>query len=108
MMDWARMGKQIKKAREQKGLTQEQLAERVDLSVQHVSVIERGVKAPKLETFVKIANELQVNADFLLMDYLSVSSELESSELHRMIEKVSGKEQKRILAVAKLLIETAE
>ena len=73
------MGQKIKSAREKKGYTQEQLAERLNLSVQHISVIERGVKAPKLETFVRIANELDVNADFLLSELLSVSAQLEAA-----------------------------
>ena len=75
-MELKAMGQRIKTARERKGYTQEQLAERLNLSVQHVSVIERGVKAPKLETFIRIANELQVNADFLLSDVLAVLGSL--------------------------------
>lgn len=35
----------------------------VDLSPTHVSVIERGLKAAKLDTFVAIANALEVSAD---------------------------------------------
>ena len=50
------IGQRIKKAREKTHLTQEQLAELVDLSPMHISVIERGAKPPKLETLVNIAN----------------------------------------------------
>ena len=57
-MDLKAIGTRIKEAREAKGFTQEQLAEIVGLSSTHMSVIERGVKAPKLETFIKIANAL--------------------------------------------------
>lgn len=51
-MDLKAIGVRIKEAREAKGFTQEQLAEIVGLSPTHMSVIERGVKAPKLETFI--------------------------------------------------------
>ena len=65
-MDQKAIGRRIKAARERKGLTQEELAEEVDLSPMHVSVIERGVKLPKLETLINIANALDVSADVLL------------------------------------------
>ena len=58
-MNQKAIGRRIKTARENKRLTQEQLAELVDLSPMHVSVIERGVKLPKLETLINIANVLQ-------------------------------------------------
>lgn len=108
VMDLKQMGRKIKEARERKGYTQEQLAEKLNLSVQHVSVIERGVKAPRLETFVHIANELDVNADYLLEDLLSVSAQLASSELYDRMEGVSEREKKRILEVVNVLVKTAE
>ena len=55
-MNQKAVGRRIKTARERKKLTQEQLAEMVNLSPMHVSVIERGVKLPKLETLINIAN----------------------------------------------------
>ena len=105
-MNWEPVGRKIKEARERKGYTQEQLAEKVNLSVQHVSVLERGVKSPKLETFVEIANELGVNADFLLEDVLAVSSKLQANELYNKLDRVSEKEKKRILEVVRVLVES--
>lgn len=69
-MDLKAVGQRIKMAREAKNLTQEDLAALVDLSATHVSVIERGLKVAKLDTFVAIANALEVSADtlFLLPD----------------------------------------
>lgn len=67
-MDQKIIGKRIKQQRELAGLTQMQLAEALDISPNHLSAIERGIKVPRLETFVKIANRLDVSADTLLMD----------------------------------------
>lgn len=55
MMDLKAVGQRIKAAREAKNLTQEELAALVNLSTTHVSVIERGLKVTKLDTFVAIA-----------------------------------------------------
>ena len=107
-MNFKSMGQKIKRARERKGYTQEELAERVNLSVQHISVIERGIKAPRLETFLNIANELDVDADYLLADLLNVSEQLTSNEWYDMMAEVSKKEKRRILEVVKVLIEMAD
>ena len=50
------VGNQIKKQRELKKLTQEELAEKVGLSRNYISFLERGTKAPRLETLINIAN----------------------------------------------------
>ena len=74
-MDQAAIGSRIKAARERAHLTQEQLAEIVDISPTHMSVIERSVKTPKLDTFVRIANALGVSADALLQDVVEHANE---------------------------------
>lgn len=51
----------IQKYRIAQGLTQENLAERVDLSVSHISEIENGKKRPSLKTLEKIAAALDVS-----------------------------------------------
>lgn len=54
-MDAKAVGQRIKAAREKKNLTQEDLAALIDISPTHVSVIERGTKVPRVDTFVAIA-----------------------------------------------------
>lgn len=104
-MNLKEIGVRIKKAREAKGLTQEQLAEIVNLSPTHISVIERGVKSPKLETFINIANALAVTADSLLLDVLNHSLQITTDELSEQIKKLSPKEQQKILKIIHVLIE---
>lgn len=106
-MDNKLIGHRIKEIRESRGYTQEQLAEKLNLSVQHVSVIERGIKSPRLDTFIRIANILEINADYLLKDVLLVSSQLTSNELYDMLGQISEKEKRRILEVVRVLIQTS-
>lgn len=84
-MDQKAIGKRIKSAREKKGLTQEQLAEQVNLSPMHISVIERGNKLPRLETLINIANVLDVSADILLQDVVNNQIKLHTSEASNLI-----------------------
>lgn len=104
-MDLKAIGSRIKEAREAKGLTQEQLAEIVGLSSTHISVIERGVKAPKLETFIEIANALDVTSDSLLLDVLDNSLQITATELSEQIKGLPPQEQKRILKAVRVLVE---
>lgn len=105
MMDLKAVGQRIKAAREAKNLTQEELAALVNLSTTHVSVIERGLKVTKLDTFVAIANALDVSADALLIDVVTHSVTGVTNELSDMIEKLPKDEQKRILNAVRALVD---
>ena len=59
-------GERIEAARKKKGLTQEELAERVNVSQSMINHIENGNKKPSLETAVALANELGVTLDSLI------------------------------------------
>ena len=96
-MDTKLIGRRIKIAREAKKLTQEQLAEMVNLSPMHVSVLERGQKPPKLETLVKLANILDVSGDFLLQDVIDHSKTIPATEVTLLISSLPEHEQRRIL-----------
>lgn len=104
-MDLKAVGRRIKAAREEKNLTQEELAEIIDLSATHVSVIERGVKVTRLDTFVAIANALDVSADALLIDVVTNSTIGMANELSDTISKLPRKEQRKILKAVKVLVE---
>ena len=104
-MDLKAVGQRIKSAREAKNLTQEELAALVNLSPTHVSVIERGLKVTKLDTFVAIANALDVSADTLLIDVVTHSVTGVTNELSEMIEKLPKEKQQRIINAVRALVE---
>ena len=60
------IGEQIKLAREQRRLTQEQLAERIEVSPQFVSDLERGVVGISLSTLKRVCTALCVSSDQIL------------------------------------------
>ena len=60
------IGEQIKLAREQSKLTQEQFAERIDVSPQYVSDLERGVVGVSIATLKRICTVLGVSSDQIL------------------------------------------
>ena len=104
-MDMIAIGSKIKEARERAHLTQEELAEIVDISPTHMSVIERGVKTPKLDTFAKIVKALNLSADALLQDGMEHADESVIAELSMRISRLPQKEQTRILNAIRALTE---
>lgn len=60
------LGKRIKELRENAGLTQQQLAERVWVSKAAISNYELFERNPSLETLVNIAHVFHVSTDYLL------------------------------------------
>ena len=104
-MDQIAIGARIKAARERVHLTQEQLAEIIDISPTHMSVIERVVKTPKLDTFVRIANALGVSTDALLQDVVVPVNDSIMAELSARIGRMSQKDQERILNAIRALTE---
>ena len=104
-MDLSPIGSRIKAAREKKQITQEELAGLLDMSTTHISVIERGVKPPRLETLIRIANALDVSSDYLLMDILDNPADVVAGELSEIISKLSPKEKEKALTIIRVLSE---
>ena len=99
MLDWSKMGLRIKMARKQHSMTQASLAQIIDVTPKYLSVLERGVQPPKFETFIDIANALDVDANTLLVDYLTVSTPIESNMISEKLAGLTPDQQRRILRI---------
>lgn len=55
-----KFGKQLRKFRRNKDVTQEQLAELIGVSADFISQIERGLNSPSFETLLKLSEVLEV------------------------------------------------
>lgn len=96
-MDIHAIGQRIKAAREQAHITQSELAKLIGLSTHYVSAIERGIKTPKLETFVELAKVLGISADWLLESELGSTVNILSSDVAATLSKLPEDTQIRIL-----------
>ena len=66
-LNYTGIGRRIAQRRLQMGLKQNILAEKLNISNNYLSSIERGKEKPSLEIIVNICNALQVTPDYLLM-----------------------------------------
>lgn len=84
---WKQIGARIKKSRKNTGYTQDKLSYLVDVSVQYVSDLERGVVGASIPTLIRICEVLHVSTDYILMgrtDTSSISSP--SADLYKSIQ----------------------
>ena len=95
------MGKRINSVRKNLRMTQEQLAEKMDVSVQMISNLELGKKAIRPENLVKLCNELHISSDYLLM---GIHSNTEMSEFLDKFKSLPQEKQVLIVRVIEALL----
>ena len=67
-MNYEEIGKRIRKYRKLKNLSQEQLAEKINISTTHMSHIETGSTKLSLQVLVDLATILAANPDDLIFE----------------------------------------
>ncbi|MBE5964679.1 MAG: helix-turn-helix transcriptional regulator [Lachnospira sp.] len=77
-LDYNLIGQRIKMYRKYRRLSQEQLAEKVNISIPHMSHIETANTKLSLQVFIDIADALCVRTDTLLQDSLPDSDNTKS------------------------------
>lgn len=100
------IGKNIRKYRNEKNMRQEDLAERTGLSTNYIGMIERGEKLPSLDTFIEIANALDVSSDMLLCEVINRSAGLSGLPFAEKIEAMPKEDRKIVYNVLKTLLES--
>lgn len=91
-MDYFAIGQRIRKIRKANGLSQEQLAERVGISVTHMSHIETGNTKLSIEVFAEISQALDARSDELLFGERGIVREQASEEILAILSECSPKQ----------------
>lgn len=93
-IDYIDIGKRIRTLRTQAGITQEFLAEQLDLTPAYLSRIERGKTKAGLSTLVAVANYFHISLDLLLAASLSSSTDVYHSEIDAIYRDCTVEELK--------------
>lgn len=99
------MGKAIRRYREEAEITQERLAELVDISTNHLGAIEREVKTPTMETFVKLLNVLGAEPNEVLKEVIPLTRMEHTSVVEGKLERLTPKKQESVLRMLDVIIE---
>lgn len=100
-MDYYAIGQRIRKIRKAKGWSQEQIAEKVGISVTHMSHIETGNTKLSLEVFAAIASTLDCRADELLFGTREVIGAEALGDIALILQSLSQKEKCVIAEIVK-------
>ena len=104
-MDMKKVGKRIQEMRQRRGMTQSELAQELAMTPKYISNIECGGKSPTLETFLAIANALQIDANSLLADALDTSDEIKCSTLWEKLLTFPPEKRQKLLRIMELIAE---
>lgn len=100
-LDYSIIGERLKRARLAKNMTQENLAEQLDVSVAFLSRVERGHSHLNLNRLTQVCELLDVSEGYIL----SGSSENSESYLEKLLAKCSPEKQRLIYNIAKTIAE---
>lgn len=95
--DYKDVGSRILQKRRELSLTQKQLAEKLNISNNHLSNIENGKAAPSFDLFINICRELNASSDLLLFNYIH------SNASESLIEKIKLCSDENKIIISKLV-----
>ncbi|OUP80441.1 transcriptional regulator [Anaeromassilibacillus sp. An172] len=93
--DFMPIGQAIKKAREAKGMTREQLSEIIGYAPRHIQAIENEGKYPSIELFIQLIQMFDVSVD----EYIFPDKEVKKSSVRRRLDAQLDKSDDKELSV---------
>lgn len=103
-VDFSIIGKRLKEARKNKGLTQDQLSEKMGVSIAYLSKVETGKIHINLERLSQICGILEVTEGKILNGVSNHSEKYLHSEFYDLLKKCSTKEQKLAYNILQCII----
>lgn len=106
--DYSLIGKRIKHARDKQGITQEVLAEKLDVSNAYISKIERGKTPINLDRLSQLCVVLDESPEYILSGANISTQDYLRNEIILMLEDCSPEKIKLIMQVIKPIVEFKE
>lgn len=95
------MGSRICEERKKLGLSQEMIAEMIDVSPQTISTAERGEKAMRPESIYRLSKVFECSTDYL---FSGEKTEIDKSLLCKKINSISQKDLQTLEEIVKILL----
>jgi transcriptional regulator with XRE-family HTH domain len=98
------LGLRIKELRKMRGLSQEQIADIVDLDPKYISFIECGRNAPSLETMDGIARALEVEIKDLFEFAHLQAGGVRVEEIEKLLEGADEEKKRTIMKIVRAVV----
>lgn len=105
-VDYSVIGSRLKDARLKAHLTQQELAEKTNLSVAFISRIERGSSHINLKRLSQFCSILGVSEGYILAGSSDSNDQYLANEFNNLLKKCSPEKQKLIYKVSKAIAES--
>ena len=103
-MDFRSIGLKIKEQRQERGVTQEYIANLLDVNPSHISNIECGRAHPSLTALVQIANILQCSIDCFIGGEYNFTVDEDATTLdEKIMEKIKYCEPEKKQKILKMI-----
>lgn len=106
-MDRIALGKRLREERIQCGMTQEQVAESINVSTTYVGLVERGERSVTLEKLALLAQCFHVTIDFLLQDSIAPTDTMQDRQLLALWNVATRQERDMILSIMQSIIKSS-
>ena len=104
-LDYKLIGDRLKKARIEKGYTQEKLSEMINVSVAYLSRIETGKTHINLKRLNELCGILEISEAFILNGASNNSSEYLNSELNTLLKDCTPEKKELIYQIVTIISE---
>lgn len=98
------LGKRIRDERIRVGLTQEQIAEYINVSTTYIGFIERGERSVTLEKLILLAECFHVTIDSLIHDNIPAEGNSDATQLLFLWNQADDTEKEMILSISEVIL----
>ncbi len=98
-MDKKDFGKRLRNLRNAANLTQEELAEKADISPVYLGEVERGKKVLGIDKFINLIKALNVSADYVLCNEIPSGEPFVFDEITEKLKKLNPKQRKTAIDI---------
>ncbi len=102
-INYAGLGIKIKDIRQNRGLTQDSLAELVGCNTSHISNIENNHTKVSLNVLLAIANALDTSIDYLLSEQYGNPALALDNEILRALKNCDNQKKEKILRIIEII-----
>ncbi len=103
-VDYKLIGERIKRYRKDKGLTQNDLAAKLHISIGYISKVERGIEKPNLELLSSIAEYLDCDIANLVSESTISQTDYLDDEFRELLEKFTPNDKYNLYRLLKYYI----
>lgn len=104
-IDFKLIGERIKEKRKLSDMTQEQLAEKLNVTVGYVSQCERGISKINLEKLSEVADILQCDIAYFVSGSTLCSENYLTQEYKQKYAKLSAKQKRQIIKFIDIILD---